>query len=271
MTEPGGAGCAFARLEEWYASPLGFEVVTRESVCLQGMLGDVFGYYLVQVGIADSFQEALAASRIRHRVLVPCVPPGDHRGLSAVGDPTRLPLASDSVDAVLLPHTLDFAADSRQVLREVERVLIPEGRVFVLGFNALSTWGLVRLLYRTGGQRAPWCGRFLTPYRVEDWLSLLGFDVERREHILFQPPVRRALGTRLPSLERIGRRLWPALGAVYVIRAVKRVSTLTPIKPMWPARRALVSSAIEPTVRRGRAGRSPSPGVRACVTGECDG
>lgn len=269
MTEPGGAACALARLEEWYASPLGFEVVTRESACLQEMLSDVFGYYLVQVGVADSFQEALAASRIRHRVLVPSAPPGGQRGLSAVGDPTRLPLASDSVDAVLLPHTLDFAVDSRQVLREVERVLIPEGRVFVVGFNALSSWGLVRLLYHTG-HRVPWCGRFLTPYRVEDWLSLLGFDVERREHILFQPPVRRTLGMGLASLERIGRRLWPALGAVYVIRAVKRVSTLTPIKPMWPPRRALVPGAIEPTVRRGRAGHSPSTGVRACVTGECD-
>ena len=68
-----------------------------------------------------------------------------------MADPTRLPLASDRLDAVLLPHTLDFVPDPRQVLREVERVLIPEGRVVILGFNALSSWGLVRLLYRGGG------------------------------------------------------------------------------------------------------------------------
>jgi SAM-dependent methyltransferase len=264
MTEHGGAGPPLAGLEEWYHSPLGFEVGVRGSACLQGMLGDVFGYYLVQVGIANGFREALAATRIRHRILLPCAPPREGLGLGVVGDPTRLPLASDAVDAVLLPHTLDFVADPRQVLREVERILIPEGRVFIVGFNALSSWGLVRLL-RHRGRRVPWCGRFLTPYRVEDWLSLLGFDVEQREHILFQPPLRRALDPRLASLERLGRRLWPALGAVYVIRGVKRVSTLTPIKPLWSARRALLPGAIEPTTRRGCAGSVREAGSRRCA------
>ena len=263
MSERSGAGSPLAGLAEWYGSPLGFDVGARESACLQGMLGDVFGYYLVQVGVTDSFREALAASRIRHRILMPCEQPTGQQGLGVVGDPARLPLASDSVDAVLLPHTLDFVSDPRQVLREVERVLIPEGRVFILGFNALSSWGLVRLLYRRG-TRAPWCGRFLTPYRAEDWLSLLGFDVEQREHVVFQPPLRRALGLRLASLEKVGRRLWPALGAVYVIRAVKRVSTLTPIKPAWRARRALVPGAIEPTTRRGYPSRARDAGLRGC-------
>jgi len=260
MTEAGRAGSTLAGLEEWYASPLGFEVGIRESACLQGMLGDVFGYYLVQVGVANGFQEALTASRIRHRVLMPSTRTKGWQGLGVVADPTRLPLASDTVDAVLLPHALDFVADPRQVLREVERVLIPEGRVFILGFNALSSWGLVRLL-RRGARRVPWCGRFLTPYRVEDWLSVLGFDVERREYILFQPPIRQALGMRLASLERLGRRLWPALGAVYVIRAVKRVSTLTPLKPLWPTPRALVPGAIEPTTRRGYPDRASGSGI----------
>lgn len=264
MSERSGAGFPLAGLEAWYGSRLGLEVGARESACLQGMLGDVFGYYLVQVGVTDSFREALAASRIRHRVLIPCEQPTEQPGLSVVGDPTRLPLASDSVDAVLLPHTLDFVPDPRQVLREVERVLIPEGRVFVLGFNALSTWGLVRLLHPRG-RRIPWCGRFLTPYRAEDWLSLLGFDVEQREHVLFAPPWPRTLGARLAPLERLGRRLWPAFGAVYVIRAVKRVSTLTPIRPLWPARPSLMPGAIEPTTRRGYPSRARPTGLRGCA------
>lgn len=264
MSECSGAGARLAGLENWYGSPLGFEVGARESACLQRMLGDVFGYYLVQVGVTDSFREALAASRIRHRILMPCEPPRRGFGLGMVGDPTRLPLASDSVDAVLLPHTLDFVQDPRQVLREVERVLIPEGRAFILGFNALSSWGLMRLLaWRRG--RVPWSGRFLTAYRVEDWLSVLGFDVEVREHIVFQLPLRRALGRR--SLEGLGRRLWPAFGAVYVIRAVKRVSTLTPVKPPWPARRALVPSAIEPTAGQGYPSHAGEAGWRRWPSG----
>lgn len=270
MTECSGAGSPLAGLDDWYGSPLGFEVGARESACLQQMLGDVFGYYLVQVGVTESFREALTASRIRHRVLIPCQQVGAQPGLGVVGDPTRLPLASDAVDAVLLPHTLDFVLDPRQVLREVERVLIPEGRVFILGFNALSSWGLVRLLHRRGGP-VPWCGRFLTPYRVEDWLSLLGFDVEQREHIVFQPPLRRVMGLGSASLERLGRHLWPAFGAVYVIRAVKRVSTLTPIRPQWPARRALVPGAIGPTTRRGYPSRPWDVRLRSGAAGLGDG
>ena len=250
MSASNGAGSPLARLEDWYRSPLGTEVADRETACVAEMLGDVFGYYLVQVGVTERFREALAASRVRHRILMPCDVPSGRPGLEVVGDPIRLPLASDGVDALLLPHTLDFVADPRQVLQEAERVLIPEGRVFVVGFNALSTWGLRGLLSRRGG-RVPWCGRFRTSYQVEDWLSVLGFDVELCEHVVFRPPFGRTQGPRLTVLDSLGRRVWPGLGAVYVIRAVKRVATLTPLKPSWSRRRAVLPGAIEPTTRRG--------------------
>jgi len=240
-------------------------VAARESDCVKEMLSDLFGYYLVQIGATDRFADALAACRIRHSVLLPCRAPSGRPGLEIIGHPARLPLASDEIDAVLLPHTLDFAPDPRQVLREVERVLIPEGRVFILGFNALSTWGLRAALHRLGSarrRRVPWCGRFLTPFRVEDWLSLLGFDVEDRDHIVFLPPFRRALDSRLGALDRLGGRFWSPMGGVYVIRAVKRVATLTPLRPSWAARRALLpGGAIEPSARGGLSSRDREMGA----------
>lgn len=260
MSATSAPGSPLSRLEDWYRSPLGVEVAARETACVAAMLGDLFGYYLVQVGVSERFREVLATSRIRHRILMPCRAPSGQAGLEVVGDPTRLPLTSDGVDALLLPHTLDFAPDPRLVLREAERVLIPEGRVLVVGFNAMSTWGLRGLLHGRGG-RVPWCGRFLTPYRVEDWLSLLGFNVELCEQIIFRPPYRRAWHPRLSFLDSLGRRLWPGLGGVYVIRAVKRVSTLTPLKPTWAARRALLPGAIEPTARRGFSNGARCAGV----------
>ena len=249
MTDCTDSGTSLAGLERWYLTPLGREVAAVESDCLTELLHDTFGYYLVQVGVGACFRDVLAASRLRHRVVVPCQSSSAHSGLTIVGKPHALPLAADAVDAVLLPHTLDFAPDPRLVLREVERVLIPEGRVILVGFNALSSWGLLRLLYRY--QRdVPWCGRFLTTYRVEDWLSLLGFDVEIRKQLMFRPPLRAALGARLSVLDTLGRRLWPALSGVYVVKAVKRVSTLTPLRPSWRARPALIASgAIEPSAR----------------------
>ncbi|WP_295388141.1 methyltransferase domain-containing protein [uncultured Thiodictyon sp.] len=263
MTACTGPGSPLAGLEHWYRTPLGRDIAAREADCLTELLHDTFGYYLVQVGDGDCFREVLAASRLRHRVLLPGESPsGSHRP-AVVGNPAALPLAADAVDVVLMPHTLDFTPDPRLVLREVERVLIPEGHVIVLGFNALSSWGLMRLLYRYRG-RAPWCGRFLTTYRIEDWLSLLGFDVEVRKQLVFRPPLRGAQGPRLAVLDVLGRTLWPALGGVYAIKAVKRVSTLTPLRTSWGARHALLAGgAIEPTARHGasRIRRTGRPGA----------
>ena len=236
-------------MDTWFRSVLGRELAELEGRCLERMLGDTFGYYLLQIGTGTGFPEATRASRIRHRILLPAGSVPQALGYQIVATPDRLPIAADSVDTVLLPHTLEFAADARQVLREAERVLIPEGRLVVIGFNALSMWGAWRLVRRRQG-RVPWCGNFLTPFRVADWLSLLGFDIEIQEMMMFRPPWRRALLQQFSFLDTLGRRFWPILGGVFVIRAVKRVSTLTPLAPSWKQRRpVLAGGAVEPTAR----------------------
>jgi SAM-dependent methyltransferase len=240
----------WARLEEWYRTPLGRELLTEETDCLERMLRDTFGYYLLQVGVAGPFQETVGASRIHQRILLSASPMPRAPGRQMAASPARFPVATDSVDVVFLPHVLEFAQDGHQVLRETERVLIPEGRVVVIGFNALSLWGGWRLM-RRGQRRVPWCGDFLTPFRIGDWLSLLGFQVETQEMMMFRPPWRRALPQPLAFLGTLGRRYWPLLAGVYAIRAVKRVSTLTPLRPSWKTRRQVITGgAVEPTARQ---------------------
>ncbi len=254
-------------LDEWYRSPLGLELAQQEQECLTRLLGDTFGYYLLQVGGSTGFAEAIQASRIRQRILLPEQAVPQVLGPQVVGSPARLPIAPDSVDAVLLPHTLEFADDAKQVLRETERVLIPEGRLVVLGFNALSLWGARGMVRRRQGS-VPWCGSFLTPFRVGDWLSLLGFDVEMQEMMMFRPPWRRALLQQLSFLDSMGRWLWPFLAGVYAIRAVKRVSTLTPLRPSWNSRRPVLGGgAVEPTARgsASRSSRLAKPAEKARV------
>jgi hypothetical protein len=117
----------------------------------------------------------------------------------------------------------------------------------------LSLWGGWRLLHGGKG-RMPWCGHFLTPFRISDWLSLLGFQVEIQEMLMFRPPWRRALLQQLSFLDSLGRRYWPLLAGVYAIRAVKRVSTLTPLRPSWKTRHVITGGTVEPTARQhGRA------------------
>lgn len=238
-----------AELRGWFEQSPGRDLAELERACLGRLLPDLFGYYLLQVGLLGVYGRVLELSRVRHQILL-----GEEVTASAgtprtVGEPTRLPVATDSVDVVLLPHTLEFADDPRDALREADRVLIPEGRVIILGFNAWSLWGLRRALDRSGA--VPWCGKFVSPFRAAEWLSILGFDVEHREYLMFRPPSTRAnLMRRLALLDRAGRALWPALAGVYAIRAVKRVSTLTPLRPSWSVRaRVVAGRAVEPTTR----------------------
>ena len=172
-----------------------------------------------------------------------------------LGDPLNLPVASDSIDVVMLPHTLDFSPDPHQTLREVERVLIAEGHVIVLGFNPWSLWGGWKLFRRHSG-KVPWCGRFISPQRVRDWLSLLGFEMNRYESFMYRPPLAQpGVMKRLERMERMGKHYWTRLSGVYAIHGVKRVSTLTPLEPGWKLRtRLLGGQAVEPTTRSTNSG-----------------
>ena len=238
----------------WLSSPVGQQVVRVERDCVERMIENSFGHFLVQVGCVGDFSGAFEHSRIRSHVILSerACPHWDGSPLRA--KPAELPLAAASIDALLLPHTLDFVLQPQRVLREAERVLIPEGRLLIIGFNPWSTWGLMRGLLRR--RRPPWCGNQLTSSRLIDWLDLLGFQLELREWLLFRPPFRSAYNCRLDWLEEAGARWWPVFGGVYVIRAVKRVSLATPLRPHWRRRPAfLPGGAVKPTVREGNHAR----------------
>lgn len=242
------------RLRDWYLSPLGQWVAESERVLLDQVLSNLFGYHLVQVG-QPAPMDLLSATRVLHSTVLmldPCereLPPGSKAEL-AVGRETTLPLASDAVDVLLLPHTLDFSVNPHQVLREADRVLIPEGHLVVLGFNPLGLWGLIRLGLGWRG-RVPWCGRFISTVKLKDWLALLGFDTILVRGYFYRPPLQRiAVMDRLQFIERFGERYELPFGAGYLLVAKKRVATLTPIRPRWRPRRALLPGRLaKPTMQ----------------------
>lgn len=129
--------------------------------------------------------------------------------------------------------------------------------MIIVGFNPWSLWGLWQL-FRLRSKKVPWCGHFISAWRMHDWLSLLGFQVKSEQPLMFRPPLQHpGLMQRLQFLERVGARLWPPLSGVYMMLAVKRVSRLTPIKPVWKlAARSLRGSVAESTTHRVRHFRS---------------
>lgn len=236
-----------AMLRSFYASPHGEALVQDMQVRLAGLLSGLFGFHAVQVGHLTAGVDLLSASPIRHRIYADT----DGFAPSLRMESGALPLQSDSVDLVFLAHTLDFAVDPYQVLREVERVLIPDGHVLILGFNPLSSYGLRKLVSGWNGAM-PWCGRFYLATRVADWLSLLGFEIRARNYLGYRPPMGGpSMLNRLQFMEGFGSRWLPNLGGLYLLLAQKHVAAITPIRPRWLARRALFPAKLtQPAANR---------------------
>lgn len=210
-------------------------------------MGTLFGFHLLLVA-PPWLDSPLDACRIAHPMIMPRLWQQGDVGL--IGSPESLPIATDSLDAIILPHTLEFTGHPHEVLREVDRCLIPEGHVLILGFNPYGLWGLWRLLYGWR-RRLPWTGRFISQTRVRDWLALLGFDTLSCRPLLFRPPLQSLAATRhLQMLDRLAERGWPVPAAGYQLLARKRVVGMTPIRPRWRPRRSLIAGGlIEPTQR----------------------
>jgi SAM-dependent methyltransferase len=241
-------------LRAWCQQPLGRGLAGAEQESLCEILSDVFGYHLLVLDPSCQ-PDALESSRILHRVVQTCSGDGLMQPPSLLASSEQLPLQSDSVDAFVLPHALEVARDPHQVLREIDRCLLPEGHLIVLGFNPYGWWGLRKLLFGWRG-RVPWSLRFISLPRLKDWLSLLGFDTLHSGYLFPHPPWHYGkLHSARKLLQRLHHERWPLLAGAYVLVARKRVATLTPIKPRWRPRRALLAGGrvVEPghgSVRR---------------------
>ena len=126
----------------WFETPIGGRVLREEGLLARHALDDVFGFELLQVGAWGPSRHLLGAARTQHTTLLA---PQPGAGVTLCAPLTSLPFASDSIDAILLPHTLELVEDPYAVLREAERVLCAEGCLLIFGFNPWSGWGARRL------------------------------------------------------------------------------------------------------------------------------
>ena len=227
-------------------------------------VADIFGFHALQLGLSEI--DALGANRMPHRWLATSAP---SPRAEFVADFSALPFPANSLDLVVLPHALELAPDPHTTLREVERVLVPEGRVVICGLNPASLWGLrqrrARLYHRLGFGKLflPQAGEFIGYWRLRDWLRLLDFEVEVGRFGCYRPTFSSERGLqRLEWMERAGDRWWPIFGAVYFVVAVKRVRGMTLLSPGWKSSRAMaaapVSVASSQQVSRGAVDRYES-------------
>lgn len=234
---------------DFLASAPGRYVLAWEQRLFDQAVVDIFGYNALQLGLpqVDALQEnrmplrcialdgsdrlfgsgqagaPLAAELAALRSEAGA--PGGQRVAALVSRFDELPFASQSIDLLVLPHVLEFAQEPHRVLREADRVLVPEGQIVITGFNPASLWGTRHWMGRLGLRPfLPPSSQMITLPRLKDWLKLLSFEVHRGRFGCYVPPVRNESWlARWGFLEKAGDRWWPVLGSVYALTAIKRV------------------------------------------------
>lgn len=229
-------------MHDWFQTPAGRYLLEWERLRVDAAVVDIFGYHALQLGVPEL--DGLQANRMPHQWLatekLPDVALGPVKQPTLLCDFSALPFPASSLDLVLLPHTLEFSSDPHTALREVERVLVPEGRVVICGLNPASLWGLAQKrghLYRRlgfGNLFLPDGGEFIGYWRLRDWLRLLGFEVEVGDFGCYRPGVASDKWLqRMEWMDKAGARWWPIFGAAYFLVAVKRVRGVRLMGPAW--------------------------------------
>lgn len=217
---------------QWHELPNGMLILKNIEQRLSPWWPRLFGYHLLKIGSLSN-QLRTTESPISHQVNVTRL--GDNVHVCA--DIDDLPFQEHSVDACLLNHCLEFTVDPHHVLREADRVLIPNGHLILTGYNPFSLAGLNQLLPHRR-KKLPWNGRFFTPMRVKDWLHLLGYEIlddQRFLHANLHSSIDES-GWMYSRWQRFAQKYLSSFGSVYLIVAKKRVHPLTPIRPKWKIR-----------------------------------
>lgn len=219
-------------LEEWLGTPQGRYVAAWEGAQFDGMVANAFGYHAIQIGLPH--WDLLQANRIPFKAVVTMEQTDGLAHAQVVAEPESLPFETQSIDLVVLPHGLECAVDPHQVLREIERVLVPEGRVVISGFNPWSLWGLRERLPGLDPIVPVPAPLHVSLPRLKDWFKLLSFELDRgRFGCYAAPSFTEAWLARWAFMEKAGDRWWPVCGAVYIVSAVKRVAGMRLVGPAW--------------------------------------
>lgn len=232
-------------MHEWLATPPGQYLLAWEQAQIDLAVADLFGFHALQLGLPEL--DALRSNRMPHRWLATqnATDMKLGRQVALVTDFTMLPFPANSLDLVVLPHTLELTADPHGTLREVERVLMPEGRLVICGLNPVSLWGFRQRRahwYRWFGLDRlflPDAGEFIGYLRLHDWLRLLSLEIEVGRFGCYRPAISSQVWLeRFAWFDKIGPRSWPILGSAYLLVAVKRVPGMTLLNHRWrPAKR----------------------------------
>ncbi|MDH5480762.1 MAG: class I SAM-dependent methyltransferase [Nitrosomonas sp.] len=211
---------------KWFETSLGQYLIDHEYQYFDQVVTNIFGYNAIQIGWSQF--DFLRLNRMPLKFAIE-----SENGSSLKASPDFLPIKTESIDLVLMPHVLEFNKNPHQILREVHRILRPEGHIVISGFNPMSFWG-TRHYFKSSRNEFPWNGHFIALPRVKDWLKLLNFEMAGGRLYCYIPPFKQEKWRqRFKFMEAAGDRWWPISGGVYFLHAIKHKHGMHIIKPAW--------------------------------------
>jgi len=220
------------QLNAWWSSTLGQLVIQVETEKLIKVFPGIFGYHIVLFGIVAQFK-MIEYSVIPYQTVINPFHKDDGFSKTITGRWDVLPFASDSVDLVVLPHTLDFSEDATTVIQEACRVLIPEGRLLLFGFNPFSLWRFNSYLSqakRENKTKPASCGLKSVGF-IKKELKQQNFQIIDQDYFLFQPPMKNIrMMEKLGFLNKFSRFGLRGLSGVYFIEAQKKVEGMKAVQ-----------------------------------------
>ncbi len=224
-----------ADLRDFYARPLGLMVRRLLAHRIRARWRRVSGETLIGLGFATPYLGSFRGEALRLGAMMPASqgalvwpPAGDK--LSVLVDEDHLPLPDNSVDRLLVVHALETAERARPLLREMWRVLAPQGRLMMLVPNRRSVWA--RSDSTPFGHGRPYSRNQLERLLAEAMFTPLEWSMA-----LHVPPLEwRMVMRSATAFERTGARLSPGLGGVILVEARKEL--------MVPIGKASVTGAL---------------------------
>ncbi len=214
----------------WYESLAGQQALAHLDEYIAGYLSAIFGYYCLNIGALSDREEFFENSRISAGFSMGV----DETKNNIIAVPEQLPIAADNIDLVIASHVLECSQNPHQVLREIDRVLVPDGHCILIGFNPHTLRGIKRFLASSKKNDKRYKMRSVS--HVRDWFSLLGFETLKVNYVGFRPTIKNEkIFNKMAWMEKWGEKLWPLLGSLYIIHAQKKVVSMTPHKKVWKA------------------------------------
>ena len=226
-------------LFDWYLSPKGQLLQQQEIDFLKRGITVSCQQAILQVGALGWEDQFIDCSLYKKFVIADTKARGCSESLKIRSTANLMPIKTESIDMIILPHLLEFEHNQHHVLREIERILKPEGKLLILSFNP---WRLHThwQYFKSREKHDPWRGLFITRAKIIDWLKLLNFEIEAIAGFNFD--ISKAQSKHINDKGIIDS----FYAAAYAVKAIKRRYHVIPLTPARARKfRLAVLGAIE--------------------------